>query len=269
MEQKGFIFCFSNKSMPGLVNIGFTFSSVEERLQSANSADNMWLPPTPYEVEFAKSVADPETKYNNLVLILNSYYPQKGSFFQVEPCSVEPFFNLMDGSVWFPGNSSDNEITESGDMPISQVHSNGAIEEVEEPIDFDEPTVPEATSASVESIELPPLTPSRQRRSEEERQRKCCYKFTRGKKVNEVCGKTCAIGDEKYCLGHACYVNVAKAEGYKSVRQVVHVSPRTANNRCNYVYQFGSKAGQKCMGKGKDEQGGLCNLHKKKVVQAL
>lgn len=131
--HSGFIFCFTNKSMPGLVNLGFTLSSVQESLKSANSPDNMWLPLTPYEVQFAKKVSNAEAKYQNLVLILRQYHhqktkfyqfakkvsnaeakdqnislilkeyhSQKGSFFEISPSALAPFFHLMDGVDWSP-----------------------------------------------------------------------------------------------------------------------------------------------------------------------
>lgn len=262
--HSGFIFCFTNKSMPGLVNLGFTLSSVQESLKSANSTDNMWLPPTPYEVQFAKKVSDAEAKYQNLVLILREYHSQKGSFFQISPSALAPFFHLMDGVDWSP----ENDPADTRIMTVSPLHDLQDEETPlaeEEPLDFDDETAVEQTSTSAETIDPPPLTPSR-RRTQEEKKRRCQYKFTRGRQKDHACGRVCAVGDEKYCLGHACFANVAKAEGYSHARQIVHMSPHLANNRCKYKFLSGASAGLKCMKKGKEEFGGMCNTHRAKGV---
>jgi len=54
----GYVYCFANPSMPGILKVGATERTPEDRLREANAADT-WRPPTPYRIEFAKKVADP------------------------------------------------------------------------------------------------------------------------------------------------------------------------------------------------------------------
>ena len=48
---KGYIYCISNSSMPGIFKVGVTNRTIEARLQEANKPDT-WKPPTKYVVEF-------------------------------------------------------------------------------------------------------------------------------------------------------------------------------------------------------------------------
>ena len=50
----GYLYCFSNSSMPGILKIGMTERTPDIRLSEANSS-NTWKPPTPYKIEFAKT----------------------------------------------------------------------------------------------------------------------------------------------------------------------------------------------------------------------
>lgn len=54
----GYIYCFSNPSMPGIYKIGMTRREVETRLKESNSSDT-WRPPTEYVVEFYRKVNNP------------------------------------------------------------------------------------------------------------------------------------------------------------------------------------------------------------------
>ena len=57
----GYIYCFSNPSMPGILKVGMTERIPEARLSEANASDT-WRPPTPYKIEFAKKVSNPSQK---------------------------------------------------------------------------------------------------------------------------------------------------------------------------------------------------------------
>ena len=57
----GYIYCFSNQSMPGILKIGMTERTPEIRLNEANRSDT-WRPPTLYKIEFAKKVLNPKQK---------------------------------------------------------------------------------------------------------------------------------------------------------------------------------------------------------------
>ena len=59
--SEGYVYCFSNISMPNILKIGMTERTPIERLNEANSSDT-WRPPTPYKIEFAKRVNNPRMK---------------------------------------------------------------------------------------------------------------------------------------------------------------------------------------------------------------
>ena len=51
----GYVYAFSNESMPGLFKIGMTERNPEERLAEANLSDT-FKPPLPYVIEIQKKV---------------------------------------------------------------------------------------------------------------------------------------------------------------------------------------------------------------------
>jgi hypothetical protein len=100
-DEYGYIYCFSNPSMPGIVKIGMTERIPEDRLSEANASDT-WRPPTPYKIEFAKKVLDASRKEKILHTLLEEYTDRINSrreFFRVSPEKVRNFFDLMDGEM--------------------------------------------------------------------------------------------------------------------------------------------------------------------------
>ena len=98
----GFLYCFSNVSMPGILKIGMTERTPEIRLNEANSSDT-WRPPTPYKIEFAKKVFNSKQKESVLHMLLAQYTERinpKREFFRVSPEEVKTFFDLIDGELW-------------------------------------------------------------------------------------------------------------------------------------------------------------------------
>ena len=98
----GYIYCFSNPSMPGILKVGMTERTPEARLSEANASDT-WRPPTLYEIEFAKKVFNPSQKEKTLHILLEQYtdriHPRR-EFFRVSQEEVHKFFDLMDGEMW-------------------------------------------------------------------------------------------------------------------------------------------------------------------------
>jgi hypothetical protein len=98
----GYVYCFSNESMPGILKVGMTERTPDVRLNEANSSDT-WRPPTPYKNEFAKKVSNPKQKETTLHKLLSQYTERinpKREFFRVSPEEVKIFFDLMDGDLW-------------------------------------------------------------------------------------------------------------------------------------------------------------------------
>jgi hypothetical protein len=114
MMSTGFLYCFSNPCMPGLLKIGYTERPLEERIQEAN-VSNTWIP-TPFEVELAKQVKEPVHKEQTVHKILDKYRVNpKREFFRVSMDEVRPLFDLMDGTIWDPSAVNDIDVRVPGD----------------------------------------------------------------------------------------------------------------------------------------------------------
>jgi hypothetical protein len=100
--MSGYVYVFSNESMPGILKVGMTERTPDERLKEANVSDT-WRPPTPYKLEFAKKVNDVKNKEKTLHILLEQYinriHPRR-EFFRVSQEEVRKFFDLMDGEMW-------------------------------------------------------------------------------------------------------------------------------------------------------------------------
>ena len=113
----GYIYCFSNPSMPGILKVGMTERTPEARLSEANASDT-WRPPTPYKIEFAKKVSNPSQKEKTLHTLLEQYtdriHPRR-EFFRVSQKEVLKFFDLMDGEMWAETREEEEEEEEEED----------------------------------------------------------------------------------------------------------------------------------------------------------
>lgn len=115
MSEDGYIYCFSNPSMPNILKIGMTKRTPEIRLSEAN-ASNTWRPPTPYKIEFAKKVKNPKEKESTLHILLEQYTERINScreFFRVSPEEVHIFFDLIDGETWIEKNKEEENENEN------------------------------------------------------------------------------------------------------------------------------------------------------------
>lgn len=107
----GYIYCFSNPSMPGILKVGMTERTPEARLSEANASDT-WRPPTPYKIEFAKKVSNPSQKEKTLHILMEQYteriHPRR-EFFRISLEEVRKFFDLMDGEMWVESREENEE----------------------------------------------------------------------------------------------------------------------------------------------------------------
>lgn len=109
----GYVYAMSNPSMPGLYKIGFTARPIEERLQEANQP-NTWIP-TPFSLECAKFVVNPEQKEMTIHKILTKdRVNPKWEFFRVELDHIQLLFDLMD-TTQTPEPEPDSESRLLGD----------------------------------------------------------------------------------------------------------------------------------------------------------
>jgi len=106
----GYLYCFSNESMPGIVKVGMTKQTPEITLNEANSFVT-WRPPTTYKLEFAKKVLNPKKKETALHSLLSLYAERinpEREFFRVSTEKVKEFFDLIDGD-WVKDHEEDSE----------------------------------------------------------------------------------------------------------------------------------------------------------------
>lgn len=102
----GYIYCFSNESMPGILKIGLTERIPTKRLAEANKSDT-FKPPNNYKIEFAKKVKDIRQKEYTLHKLLSKYTERinpRREFFRVSLEEARLFFDLMDGEWWNENN---------------------------------------------------------------------------------------------------------------------------------------------------------------------
>ena len=108
--MQGYLYCFTNVSMPGIVKVGMTGAlerTPELRAKELSSSSGV---PTPFKVEFAKLVSEPKKKETTLHRLLEQYTKRinnRREFFKVSPEIVKTFFDLIDGDLWV--NSQEDE----------------------------------------------------------------------------------------------------------------------------------------------------------------
>jgi hypothetical protein len=95
---EGYIYCFSNPCMPGILKIGRTRRKPQVRLKEANGSDT-WRPPLPYKMEFFKMVSNHITKEKHIHSLLsfnNKRINPNKEFFSVDILEAKLLFDLMD-----------------------------------------------------------------------------------------------------------------------------------------------------------------------------
>lgn len=124
-DGDGYLYCFSNPSMPGILKIGMTERTPDARLIEANSSDT-WRPPTPYIIEFAKKVSNPSQKEKTIHTLLEQYtiriHPRR-EFFRVTTQEVSVFFDLMDGEIWSETRRLEEELEEEVEEETADIFS--------------------------------------------------------------------------------------------------------------------------------------------------
>ena len=114
----GYLYCFSNDSMPGILKIGMTERTPEIRLKEANSSDT-WRPPTPYKINFAKKVYNVKQKEKTLHMLLTQYTERinpNREFFRISSEEIMKFFELIDGDLWIEDiKKNDNDDDDNDD----------------------------------------------------------------------------------------------------------------------------------------------------------
>lgn len=115
----GYVYCFSNAAMPGILKVGMTLRTPEDRLAEANgNGTATFRPPCPYVIEFAKRVHEPKEKERVLHHILDKYTSRvnpRREFFRASVKQVRELFQLMDGKEWMKDDSKPDTCDNKGD----------------------------------------------------------------------------------------------------------------------------------------------------------
>jgi hypothetical protein len=116
----GYIYCFSNPSMPDILSIGITTNTPNDM------ARELFTPGValPFKIEFAKKVTNPSDKVSKIHLLLGKYTTKvclDRDFFRISPEDVRVIFDIMDGDMW-AGEGVGMEVVEMvhAKEPVSQ-----------------------------------------------------------------------------------------------------------------------------------------------------
>ena len=108
--NKGYVYCFSNESMPGILKIGMTSRSPLDRLRDANIGSSTWKPPTEYKIEFAKEVVEPYNTEQTLHSVLPNRINPNREFFKMTVDEARVYFDEMEGTYWtIPDDVKEND----------------------------------------------------------------------------------------------------------------------------------------------------------------
>ena len=106
-SEYGYLYCVSNSSMPGILNIGIAWMEPELKLKNINGMPGLWYPPTVYKCEFAKKVRNVEDKRDAIYKLIAKYRINPiRKFFRISLEETRTLFDLMDGDYWDNGEES-------------------------------------------------------------------------------------------------------------------------------------------------------------------
>lgn len=113
--SSGYLCCFSNNSMPGILNISVTTMEPDERAAELFTTEV----PLPFTLEIAKKVVDPKGKkvilYERLEKYAARIHPLR-DFFRISKEDVYRFFAAIDGDLWIKPMAV--AVDESADDPV-------------------------------------------------------------------------------------------------------------------------------------------------------
>ena len=102
--SEGYLYCLSNEANIGVFNIGFTVSLPSILLSNIN--EFIVTPNSPYKIEIAKQVKNPDDKKLKIHKILNKYrIDSNQNFFKVNVEKIIDLINLIDGDLWVENNA--------------------------------------------------------------------------------------------------------------------------------------------------------------------
>ncbi len=129
-KKIGYVYCFSNECMPGILKVGMTERKPEDRLRDANRA-NTWTPPTPYKVEMAKQVYYPKQKEMAIHKLLDIYGKRinpKREFFRSNVDEIRSIFDIIDGEYYYAKEVDKELDIEKDDTLDDEMYINDTID---------------------------------------------------------------------------------------------------------------------------------------------
>ena len=117
----GYIYCFSNPSYEGILKVGMTERTPEDRTKELFKTGV----PTPFKIEFAKKVENPKQKEILIHGILTYYHERVNSnreFFRVSPEQVKKLFEIIDGEWWVENPKEENQSIISKSQPCRDMN---------------------------------------------------------------------------------------------------------------------------------------------------
>lgn len=101
--SEGYLYCMTNEAFPGLVKVGFTTRTPDERAKELNHTGL----PHKFKVEFAKLIpTDVEEKEKAMHKVLSIYGERVNTdreFFRIQKDRVREFFDLLGGEFFENG----------------------------------------------------------------------------------------------------------------------------------------------------------------------
>lgn len=95
--SEGYVYCFSNPTMPGLLKIGMTLQTPEKRAKGLFSTGVA----EPFVIEFAKKVINPKEKEKELhVMLKTDRHNKSREYFKTSTEKALKCFNAIDGIEW-------------------------------------------------------------------------------------------------------------------------------------------------------------------------
>jgi hypothetical protein len=97
--------------MPGILKIGMTERSPEERLRESNCSDT-WRPPLAYTLEFAikvNNVKEKEASIHRVLELFKERVNPKREFFRASIDEVKALFSLLEGEFYTPCEAPEQE----------------------------------------------------------------------------------------------------------------------------------------------------------------
>lgn len=186
MSEDGWVYCISNPEYKGLLKIGMTTRTPNERLAEANRS-NTWIPEH-FKLEFAKKVKWPLQKEQTLHKLMEQYNERTNptrEFFRISVERARLYFDLMDGE-YLEQHVEEDPVEIPSNKPkrtrrTKKPESTPVIEQIIPSI-VEQP-IPSAPSAPTPSLPTPsPPAPSTPAPSTES----TAYKTTKDSLINKL-----------------------------------------------------------------------------------